>query len=122
MADHPLVSPACYRPARVKGLLVFGVCVVSLLVAPGASAGVVPRDDQLAPPAMELHDGRNPLAAHTSVLEDDAGTLTIDDVRGLDEHRFRPLGPEGENAGYTESTYWLRFRVKNTTASSSFIV
>jgi signal transduction histidine kinase len=56
------------------------------------------------------------------VLEDDIGALTFDDVRGPAEHRFRPLTRGGENAGHSRSVYWLRFRVKNTTSSSSFIV
>jgi signal transduction histidine kinase len=94
----------------VKGLVALGACVLQLLVAHGARA------------AAELHDGKNELAAHAFVLEDDTGELTFDDVRGPAEHRFRPLDREGENSGYTRFTYWLRFRVKNTTSSSSFLL
>lgn len=71
---------------------------------------------------MDLHDGRNELAAHSFVLVDDTGALTFDDVRGPAEPQFRPLEPGGENAGYSRSVYWLRFCVRNTTSSSSFIV
>ena len=94
----------------VKEVLVLGVWVIRLLVAQNAWA------------TAELHDGENALAAYAFVLEDDTGTLTFDDVRGPAEHRFRPLAPGGENAGFTSSAYWLRFHVKNTTSSSSLIV
>lgn len=72
--------------------------------------------------AAELHAGQNALAAYTFVLEDATAALTFDDVRGSAEHRFRPLPRQGENDGYSSSAYWLRFRVKNATSSSSFIV
>jgi hypothetical protein len=106
----------------VKGLLLFGACVLPLFVVHGAVAAAATHENDSAVSAVELHEGKNVLARHAFVLEDDTGALTIDDVRGFAEHRFRPLGPEGENAGYTGATYWLRFRVKNTTTSSSFIV
>jgi signal transduction histidine kinase len=94
----------------VKGLLVLGGWVLPLLVAQQARADA------------QLHDGVNALAPHTSVLEDETGTLTLDDVRGPAAVRFRPLARGGENLGFKRSAYWLRFRVKNTTSSSSLIV
>jgi len=94
----------------VRGLLALGVWVLPLLAAHSAWA------------TAELHDGENVLDAYTFVLEDDSGTLTFDDVRGPAAGRFRPLARGGENASYTRSAYWLRFRVKNTTPSSSLIV
>jgi signal transduction histidine kinase len=93
----------------VRGLLGLGVCVLQLLVAHRAWA------------AAELHDGRNALAAHAFVLEDDTGKLTIEDAQGPAARRFRPLRG-AENAGHSRSAYWLRFQVKNLTSWSSFIV
>jgi signal transduction histidine kinase len=94
----------------VRWLLALGAGVLQLLAAHGARAGA------------ELHDGKNALAGHVFVLEDDTGKLTFDEVRGLAERRFRLLEPGGENAGYSSSVYWLCLRVKNTAASSSFII
>ena len=90
-------------------MLGLGVCVLQLLVAHRAWA------------AAELHDGRNALAAHAFVLEDDTGKLTIEDVQGPAARRFRPLRG-AENAGHSRSAYWLRVQVKNLTSWSSFIV
>jgi len=84
--------------------------VASLFVARGASADA------------ELHAGNNPLSEHAFVLEDAGGALTLDDVRGAAAPRFRPLARGGENVGYSSSAFWLRFRVHNATASSSFIL
>jgi signal transduction histidine kinase len=88
-------------------------CVVPLLVAHQAWAG-----DE----AVELHDGKTAVAVHAAVLEDASGTLTFDEVRGSAAPRFRPLAPRGENAGYSSSAFWLRFRVVNTSSSASFIL
>jgi len=105
----------------VKGLLTLAACI-PLLVASQAHAEPAHADENTRLPAAELHDGRNRLAAHAFILEDATTRLTIDDVRDRAAGRFRPLKPDGEASGFTTSVYWLRFRVKNTTTSSSFIV
>ena len=103
---------ACYDAGDLNRLLPVCACALTLLVAPGARA------------AVELGDGRTALSPETFALEDATGDLTIDDVRGPAAARFRPLAQDGENAGYTGSTYWLRVQVRNatTTRSSSFIL
>ena len=77
-------------------------------------------DDALA--TVELHDGRNALAADSFVLEDPTGALRFEDVRDSRRQAFRRLAPRGENAGHSSSVYWLRFRVENAIASPSFVV
>jgi signal transduction histidine kinase len=108
----------------VRWLVGLVAWVLPVLVARGAwgAAEADLQDGSQVGPHAGLHDGKNPLAAQAFVLEDEPGTLTLDDVRGPAEHRFRPLARGGENAGYSSSVYWLRFRVKNTTSSSSFIL
>lgn len=106
----------------MKGRVAVGVWMILLLVGQTARAATELPGGPTARAAAELHGGPTALAAYTFVLEDATGALTFDDVRGPAEHRFRPLSPEGENDGYSSAAYWLRFRVKNATSSSSFIV
>lgn len=98
-----------------------GVCVALVLVAGGVSAAAL-GDGEAALAVTELHAGRNELAPHAFVLEDPAGELTFAEVRDGVAHPFRPLAPAGESPGHSSSVYWLRFRVRNTTAVSSLIV
>lgn len=93
-----------------------------MLAAHGANAAAVSRDDGGALAAVDLHDGKTSLAAHSFVLEDDTGDLQFEDVRDTTEHPLRPLASEGENLGHSRSVYWLCFRVRNTLPSSSFII
>ncbi|TMQ05048.1 MAG: hypothetical protein E6J91_41735 [Deltaproteobacteria bacterium] len=105
----------------MKGFLVLGVCVALVLVAGGVSAAAL-GDGEAALAVTELHAGRNELAPHAFVLEDPAGELTFAEVRDGVAHPFRPLAPARESPGHSSSVYWLRFRVRNTTAVSSLIV
>jgi diguanylate cyclase (GGDEF)-like protein len=53
------------------------------------------------------------LGAYVDVLEDPAGTLTLDDVRsGPQAERFTAAGTDSVNFGYTRSTWWLRFALQ----------
>jgi signal transduction histidine kinase len=105
----------------VKALLTLAA-YIPLLVASRAYAGPTHADENARAPAAELYNGRNRLAAHALVLEDATAELTIDDVRGGSAGEFRPLKPGGEASAFSSSVYWVRFRVKNTTGSSSFIL
>jgi signal transduction histidine kinase len=44
-------------------------------------------------------------------LEDPTAALTIDDVTGPAQHRFRPLADDALEAGYSSSAYWLRLEL-----------
>ena len=57
-----------------------------------------------SPPAAELRD--------VTVLEDRAGTETIETVAAAAPGRFRPLPGGNLSAGYSRSAYWLRFTVE----------
>jgi hypothetical protein len=55
-----------------------------------------------------------PLGRFLEVLEDPTAQLTIDDVTAPDyAAQFVPSQEEIPNFGYTNSAYWLRFRIKN---------
>jgi diguanylate cyclase (GGDEF)-like protein len=49
-------------------------------------------------------------------LEDPKNELSLEDVRKLDKHAWVPNDSETPNFGYTDSSYWLRFRLNNRTA------
>jgi hypothetical protein len=46
-----------------------------------------------------------------ALLEDEAGTLTIDAVAGGEPSLFKSLPSGGFSGGYTHSFYWFRFTV-----------
>lgn len=55
------------------------------------------------------------IPAHFQYWEDTTGKASIDQVRSLSDERWT-LAPEGNaNFGLTESTYWLRFALRNQT-------
>src|SRR5262245_30106404 len=67
----------------------------------------------LAQPAP-LPDSERPvvLGPHVEVLEDEGGTLTLDEVRtAASQGKFRASQAQVPNFGYTRSTWWLRFRL-----------
>lgn len=51
------------------------------------------------------------LAPYVSILEDPEGVLTIEDVVGSDA--FKPAEQKVPNLDITESTFWVKFTVKN---------
>ena len=55
-----------------------------------------------------------PLGLHLEILEDPTKQLTIEDVISPEfETHFVPSQVDTPNYGFTESTYWVRFRVHN---------
>lgn len=63
---------------------------------------------------LEDDPGRYHLENHFSYLVDPSGDLTIDDVSGsYYKDKFIPSPGIARNFGYTDATYWLRFRVSN---------
>ncbi len=52
------------------------------------------------------------LAAHIEFVEDKTSALTLDQVRNPEiSSQFKPSGPKAPNFGFSESTYWMRFRM-----------
>lgn len=108
------------RYACVVGLLALGAWGVLLIVP--AQARAAQRLPGRAPTVVELHDGRNSVTDHAFVLEDATGKLGLRDVRDTYGDAFQPLAIIGDGPGHSSSAYWLRFRVRNATTASSFIV
>ena len=49
-------------------------------------------------------------------IEDPENKLTLADVRSLENHAWMQSDSETPNFGYTDSSYWLRFRLNNQIA------
>jgi len=61
---------------------------------------------------------RYPLGLNLEILEDKEGTLTIEDVTSPDiAALFVPSQDEAPSFGWSDSVYWVRFKVKNEAES-----
>ncbi len=73
-------------------------------------------NDPPAPEPLILTDkqGKYPLGLHMEILEDPTGNLTIQDVSSAAyADRFVPSESDAPNFGFTNSAYWVRFRLRN---------
>ena len=52
------------------------------------------------------------------VLEDPTGSLTLDDVK-QQVNQFAPVQSNNLHVGYTQSTYWIYFTIKNLSHMSN---
>ncbi len=59
-----------------------------------------------------LESGRYELGTKLRILEDKAGELTIEQVRGSDNHRFVSNMEEIPNLGITPYTFWLEINIE----------
>jgi signal transduction histidine kinase len=76
-----------------------------------AQGGAIPAP---APVVLTEAQGEYPLGRHLELLEDKNKAWTIDDVTSPELARqFRPSQVEVPNLGFTDSAYWVRFRVRN---------
>jgi len=58
--------------------------------------------------------GQYPLGLHVDILEDTNGELTIDQVSSAAyQTQFKPSQAKVPNFGFSNSPYWVRFRVKD---------
>ena len=72
--------------------------------------------DALQPVTLTDEQGEYPLGLHLEILEDPGGALTIDDVSSpAYEAQFAPSQVEAPTYGFTDSVYWVRFRLDNQT-------
>ena len=63
-------------------------------------------------------EDRYSVGLHLEILEDPGGDLTFEDVRSeLYNGRFTPSTEEIPNLGISNSTFWVRFQVKNEATS-----
>jgi PAS domain S-box-containing protein len=61
------------------------------------------------------------LGPHMEILEDPTGNLTIQDVSSSDySDRFVPGQDEAPNFGYTDSAYWVRYRLRNESQATDY--
>ncbi|MGM0453594.1 MAG: 7TM diverse intracellular signaling domain-containing protein, partial [Thermodesulfobacteriota bacterium] len=92
-----------------KNIVKYGVC---FLVVVCSMAG----RQVCAQSAVTLTDSRGKynLTRHLDYLEDPSGKLTVDEVASpANAARFRPVHAATPNFGYTDSVYWVRFKVGN---------
>lgn len=124
--DHYVPRRSCatswYPPPWVKGFLSIGVAVLSLATVHRVLAATSLPQDADARLVAELHRGKTVLDAHIFVYEDAGGACGLEDVRDEANHQFRRLAAGGETFGHSRSVYWLRFRVRNASETSSFVV
>ena len=80
-----------------------GMLALSLLAAPAGSSAPLAFD--------QLPDGM-PLGSNLELLEDPSGRRTLEEVRE-DLDGWRTAAPGVASFGYTDSAYWLRFRLEN---------
>ncbi len=64
--------------------------------------------------------GEYPLGLHLEILEDPSSKLTIEDVTSPEySQQFAQNQKTTPNFGYTQSAYWVRFRVRNEASKTS---
>jgi len=68
---------------------------------------------------LDPHQERYDLATHVEYLEDPSGRLTFEEVQDATHAAaFRPVPGGSEiNFGYSQSTYWLRFRLASPSST-----
>jgi|GEM_PF-6984321 len=85
----------------------FYICFLITLAAETTVAGTI---------FLGLEDAKRPLGLSIDILEDPSGNLTFDNIISPKiASRFRPSQKEYNNFGFTQSVYWTRFTLKNTT-------
>jgi signal transduction histidine kinase/PAS domain-containing protein len=76
----------------------------------------------VAPQPLVLTDeqGKYPIGLHLSILEDPGGELTIDQVTSPTfDSQFTPSLVAVPNYGYSNSAFWVRFKLDNESAHTS---
>ncbi len=96
-------------PNSIRSLIVFTLILLGALTfAIRASAAV--------DPIILDHDSKQmALGHHAYYLEDIEGSYTLSDIVSLDNSNFELLTEESLNKGFTHSTYWLKFAIKDNT-------
>ena len=68
----------------------------------------------LTPAPLDSDDLRLSLGPYTGYYEDVDGTLSVEQVRALDDDAFRKPGGEHANLGKNASVWWFKARLVNT--------
>ncbi len=89
------------------------VLLIAFSLAPGVQAQ--PKD----PIVLTDDRGEYPLGLHLEILKDPTGELTIEQVSSPEyDGRFTPSQKEAPKYGFTDSAYWVRFRVRSEASST----
>jgi signal transduction histidine kinase len=93
---------------------------ITILILVSTLTSWIPTSAQTSyPPMLEpviLTDEQDkyPLGMHIGILEDPTGELTIEEVSSPEfDSRFAPNQAPVPNYGFTDSAYWVRFRLDN---------
>lgn len=115
-----MLNPTCQLRYASHHLTRHFVC---LLLVMFCTAGAHASEAGANTPAIVISDPMqlDRLAGHLELLEDPSGTLTIADVKAA-ETGFTAASHEATNIGFTKSTWWARFRVRNDSADSLKVI
>jgi signal transduction histidine kinase len=86
------------------------------------SSALAQTNQPVLPEPVTLTDEQQeyPLGLHLEILEDASGELTIDEVSSPEfDSQFTPSQAEVPNYGFTDSAYWVRFRLDNETSQAA---
>ncbi len=78
----------------------------------------------LAQPVISLKysDTKIPLGPYAQYYRDSTGNFTLDDIRSLGESAWSTFGKGSANFRYTNDAVWIRFRIKDDSGGSSWIL
>src|SRR5215471_11521969 len=101
----------------VRSIYVVPIILLPLMLA--LSAPVLAQSGDSSPKPIVLTDkqGRYPLGLNLEILKDPSTKLTIQDISSpaYDSH-FIPSRVQVPNYGFSDSAYWVRFDVKNSSS------
>ena len=104
---------------KISSNLKRGLILLTMMMAFAlCSYALAQSDSPSEPEPLILTDeqGSYHLGLYLEILEDPSGELTIDDVSSPEfEARFTPSQQVVPNYGFTDSVYWVRFRLDNQT-------
>jgi len=90
-------------------LILLLLCVGSITAVAQSQNPVILTNDQ----------DHYPLGPHLEILEDKEGTWTIEDVTSPEiSAQFIPNQEDAPGYGFTDSAYWVRFKVKNEASAA----
>jgi signal transduction histidine kinase len=103
-------------------MILAGIICLAVLLNQGTFVALAQNGDPALPAPVILTDGqeRYPLGRHLEFLEDQEKRWTIEDITSPELARqFQPSREEVPVFGFSDSVYWVRFRVKNETSATA---
>jgi hypothetical protein len=99
------------------------LCLVLITILVMRVPALAQNDDPNLPTPLILNDeqGEYKLGRYLQILEDPAGNLTIQEVSSPSySEKFTASAEETPTFGYSSSTYWVRFHLKNESQLSNY--